>query len=215
MRVSLWHFPIVAPTILLLRATARPETPGTAQPTSHTVDCESQFACGANALYVLMKLLGSPKDFSDLAAHLHPGPAGELSMAQLRDAATELGVRLEGRSVQAREIWGLDRPMIVRLEPALAHLHGHFVVCRSLGRSGFVQVIDPPLTPRIIPAGNFAKPDELYSCLVPIHNSRSAVATAIWIVMILLGCGLVLLMLRRQFVVSGWERNVREHTQRA
>jgi len=103
-----------------------------------TVPRENQ--CGARSLYLLARIYGSEATFEDVLEALSDAPdPGGYSMLELRRAARQLGLRLEG--VQVKDAVTIDQPMIVFVND---RGHGHFMVLRPAGHTGrIVQVLDP------------------------------------------------------------------------
>ncbi len=105
---------------------------------------ESTADCGTLSLYQLLRLEGHPIVLAEIAARL-PAPARTgYSMKELRDAASESGVSLDGiRLVDPTN--ELDRPMIVFLK------RGHFVVIRPVGQTGkLAQVLNGVEPPAVV-----------------------------------------------------------------
>jgi ABC-type bacteriocin/lantibiotic exporter with double-glycine peptidase domain len=103
--------------------------------------------CGVHALFVLLKLEGSPTSIDRLDAVLPPRRPDGYSMAELASAARALGLRLEGVRFSQKDE-PLKQPAIALLEDARG---GHFLVLRPVGSTGtMVQVIDPPHAPWIM-----------------------------------------------------------------
>jgi predicted double-glycine peptidase len=101
----------------------------------------TQLDCGANALFILLRLQGCPVTLDRLDSALPPRNPEGYSMAELAMAAGSLGVSLEGVRF-AKGDKALNSPAIALLKDAKG---GHFVVLRPLGTTGtMVQVIDPP-----------------------------------------------------------------------
>ncbi len=103
--------------------------------------------CGANALFVLLRLEGRPVTLAQLEAALPPRRTEGYSMAELADASATLGFRLDGvRFGKGDQV--LTRPAIAFFKSAKG---GHFAVLRPVGTTGtMVQVIDPPHVSRIL-----------------------------------------------------------------
>ncbi|MFO0952009.1 MAG: cysteine peptidase family C39 domain-containing protein [Isosphaeraceae bacterium] len=103
--------------------------------------------CGVLALGDLMALENFPLDYKVLLGRLPSPPDGGYSLAELRDAAKDLGFTLEGVKIQTVES-AIDRPMLIHLQRGP---HGHFVVIRPVGHSGkLVQLIDPFDPPEVV-----------------------------------------------------------------
>lgn len=108
---------------------------------------ETKLDCGVNALFLLLQFEGRPVTWDRLEAALPARHPDGYSMAELADAATSLGLGLEGvRFVQGDR--ALDRPAIAFIKDSRG---GHFLVLRPVGTTGtMVQVIDPPHVPQIM-----------------------------------------------------------------
>lgn len=123
--------------------------------------------CGELALGALLHLEGYPTRLDDLATHLPPpGPKGH-SMAQLREAARAMGLKLVGVRL-ADDPGTLDRPALVYLDRGE---HGHFLVIRPVGHSGtLVQVLDSSTLPEVMEVSAFFRtPGWTGQALVPIR----------------------------------------------
>lgn len=102
--------------------------------------------CGVSSLFVLLKLMGSGVDISELEESLPTRHAEGYSMKELRDGAKAKGLHLRG--VRLRSPVDLKTPAIVFLSDGR---HGHYVVVRPVGPSGkLVQVIDPNSPPEVM-----------------------------------------------------------------
>lgn len=100
---------------------------------------EDAIPCGTLSLYVLCRLEGRKVDLTTVAARLPEDVRAGHSLAEIRDAAAECGLRLRGVRLRPSD-WPLDRPALVHLD---RHSSGHFVVIRPVGQSGrLAQVID-------------------------------------------------------------------------
>jgi ABC-type bacteriocin/lantibiotic exporter with double-glycine peptidase domain len=103
--------------------------------------------CGANALFVLLRLEGRPVTLAQLERALPPRRTEGYSMAELAASSAALGFRLDGvRFGKGDQV--LTRPVIAFFKSAEG---GHFAVLRPVGTTGtMVQVIDPPHVSRIV-----------------------------------------------------------------
>ncbi len=109
-------------------------------------DESTKLDCGANALFVLLRLEGRPVTLERLVEALPARDPKGYSMAELAAAAHTCGLDLDGVRFGKGDK-PLTRPAIVFLQDAKA---GHFAVLRPVGNTGaMVQVIDPPYAPWI------------------------------------------------------------------
>ena len=103
--------------------------------------------CGMYALYHLLRLEGVTVQEQSLLAVLPRSHPDGFSMLELREAAAELGFKLQGASL-GREPGAIDRPMLAFLK---LRERGHYVVVRPVGHTGrLVQVIDDIGDPLIV-----------------------------------------------------------------
>ena len=102
--------------------------------------------CGVDALFILLWLEGRQATLDRLDAALPPRRPDGYSMGELKAAAANLGLILDGVRFNKGDK-PLKRPAIAFLEDGSA---GHFAVLRPVGTTGtMVQVIDPPHVPWI------------------------------------------------------------------
>ena len=95
--------------------------------------------CGTIALYKLLSLEGRPVPARTLQASLPPPSHKGYSLAELRDAARDRGLDLQGVKLPLTD-FSLDRPALLYLQ---LEDHGHFLVVRPVGHSGkLVQILD-------------------------------------------------------------------------
>lgn len=83
--------------------------------------------CGANALYMLIKIRGGEIDFSALTKLLEQRTAGN-SMLELRDAANHFGYRVVIEKRVGFDLEPSVLPVIAYLPSQRPELSGHFVV---------------------------------------------------------------------------------------
>ncbi len=90
--------------------------------------------CGANCLYLLMKMLSSSRripaspTYEDVAQRL-PARAGVgTSLSEIEGAAAQFGLPLEGRRVSVSDFPRLPRPFIAHLDQLDSGGTGHFIV---------------------------------------------------------------------------------------
>lgn len=133
---------------------------------AHDPDSEPQgLDCGAYCLYLMARLEGRAIDVPKLERALPARhPAGS-SMLELQRSARALGMRFRGIRFGKNDA-PLDRPAIAFLN---ASGEGHYVVLRPVGFTGtMVQVMNPPLVPRVIDYKNlFNTPSWTGRLLVP------------------------------------------------
>ncbi|OJW07409.1 MAG: hypothetical protein BGO49_25915 [Planctomycetales bacterium 71-10] len=107
----------------------------------------TQLDCGANSLFVLLKLEGRDVSVERLDAALPPRRPGGYSMAELSAASSSLGLNLAGERFTGPVV-NLDRPAIALFNDKEG---GHFLALRPVGVTGtMAQVIDPPHAPSIM-----------------------------------------------------------------
>jgi ABC-type bacteriocin/lantibiotic exporter with double-glycine peptidase domain len=111
--------------------------------------------CGVSALYALLKVEGRSVKLTVVHQSLADQAEGLVTMRDMRDAATGLGLVLEGRKLT-------ERPS----RPTIAHVKlgsGHFLVVRPVGTTEkLVQVLDGQRLPFVIDWENLAR-SELWS----------------------------------------------------
>ncbi len=100
--------------------------------------------CGVNSLFLLLEFEARPTTLDRLDRALPERRSDGYSMAELAAASRSLGLPLEGVDFGKGDA-ALDRPAIAFFQDAQA---GHFALLRPVGTR--VQVIDPPLVPRIV-----------------------------------------------------------------
>lgn len=106
--------------------------------------------CGATALAILLRFEGQAATLGQVEAVLPPATPRGHSLAELRDAARALGLRLEGVRLRPAEVLELDRPMIVHLQRGEV---GHYVAVRPVGHTGkLVQLLDNVRDPEVMDA---------------------------------------------------------------
>ncbi len=106
-----------------------------------------QFDCGVNALLVLSELEDRHLEVPALFDALPPRHPRGYSMEELMSASDRLGLRLAGIRLVGEDL-SIRVPAIFYLE---GKPDGHFAVLRPVGVTGkMVQVIDPPLPPRVL-----------------------------------------------------------------
>lgn len=112
-------------------------------------DAYSPPECGANALYLLAKLLDLKPNVREIQALLGEIDEDGSSIAELEAAGRQIGLRLEGRLIRPQDL-PLDRPTIAHL--GMSGLKsGHFIVLVPVGDTGtMVQMIDPPYHSHLI-----------------------------------------------------------------
>ena len=105
--------------------------------------------CGATSLYLFAHLAGRPSDLETIRRILGPAPAPGYSMAEIRDAARELGLDLVGVRLSKTDR-SLDGPAIVFVKRGD---RGHYCAMRPVGFTGrLVQVLDPSSDPEVLDA---------------------------------------------------------------
>jgi predicted double-glycine peptidase len=103
--------------------------------------------CGANCLFMLLKIKNYPVDFDPLIRSLEIGPRG-LSLDQLRQAASRVGLRTRVVKCDADRLGRLPMPVIAHLKdsPLGSSGHnesiGHYVVLLSANPGQKFDVID-------------------------------------------------------------------------
>jgi hypothetical protein len=109
-------------------------------------------ACGEAALYNLLRIEGHDVPYFKIALRLPSGDARGHSMAQLRDAARDLGIELVGVRISRFESPPTNPLLMLQRRSG----HGHYVVVRRVGHSGkLLQVIDSSSPPTILDAVDF------------------------------------------------------------
>jgi ABC-type bacteriocin/lantibiotic exporter with double-glycine peptidase domain len=144
--------------------------------------------CATGSLYLLLRLEGLDVEPAAVVRQLpSERHSGGYSMAELREAATRLGLRLKGVRLATRgQI--VDRPAIVfsRREG-----HGHFFVLRPLSVEGQYQVLDLDRSPIITTADSLLTSDEWTGLALvldrPNYPAIGLVATAAGLASLALG----------------------------
>jgi hypothetical protein len=106
--------------------------------------------CGATALAILLRFEGQGASLEQVEGMLPPASPRGHSLAELRDAARTLGLRLEGVRLRPGDVLALDRPIIVHLQRGDV---GHYVAVRPVGHTGkLVQLLDNVRDPEVMDA---------------------------------------------------------------
>ena len=147
------------------------------------------YDCGTLALYNLLALEQQRTDLPRLVASLVPLRPDGYSMRELRHAARNLGLHLDG--VKRSRNLAPDRPMLAYVRRGD---HGHFLVVRPIGHTGkLVQVIDANLDPFVMDAAElYASSEWTGLALVPARPYWPA-----WIAGVLAGAAALVL-------AAGW-----------
>src|SRR5437879_7208789 len=116
---------------------------------------DAEVRCGAASLCVAAKLCGMSVSRPQLLALLGKrAGAADVSLAEIKGAAEELGLACEPASFDSSAQVDLRVPLIVSIRQPLATVANHFVVLYGGGRN-YVQVLDYPWQPRIYPRAGF------------------------------------------------------------
>lgn len=115
------------------------------------------YSCGVKALYALLRSEGFRPRVTGVARTLPAERPDGYSMKELRDAASALGLRLDGVLLEKTGA-ALDAPMLVFLRRGT---HGHYAVVRPVGHTGkLVQVVDGDETPEVMDKTDLLLSDE-------------------------------------------------------
>ena len=98
--------------------------------------------CGADSLYYLLALVGSPTKESLIQQYLPESPVRGASFLDMQVAASAVGVQLEGYRMSVSELRRRSKPAILACRPS------HFMVFVPSG--GRCVLIDPPYSTWII-----------------------------------------------------------------
>jgi predicted double-glycine peptidase len=97
-----------------------------------------QSCCGAVCLRTAAGLLGDPTGLAQVREILQPNSLGETSLAEIAQAATQMGFHAAGLSLKAEVLELCSVPLIAHQPP------DHFVVLLGLGQGQGVLLLDPP-----------------------------------------------------------------------
>lgn len=88
--------------------------------------------CGTNVLYVMLRLLGRDISYDEVFAATPTDPVKGVSLQDLRESASRLGLDAEVRRVDLGDIPRLQPPFILHLDLADIGGTGHFVAVTDL-----------------------------------------------------------------------------------
>lgn len=128
--------------------------------------------CGEKSLFAELRLCGIDASLQRVTAELPPARERGHSMADVQAAAARLGLVLEGFRATKRDV--SFRHPVIALIPGRGESPGHYLVMAPAGETGkVVQLIDPPLAPRVLDYEAFFQSFDSIPILSPADRWRA------------------------------------------
>lgn len=129
-------------------------------------------SCGANALAIICNLRELHVPFERIVETLNSSPTGDCSLADLKQAALQVGLDPMVMRVDLDHLAAAPMPAIVHLQSKARYSSGrHYVALLGLFRDGVIT-IDPPYGPLMHPYEEFEQEWSGFAICFPKHEAE-------------------------------------------